>query len=161
MPATETSPPPCGEDLGGGRGLNLNEPQYLKLLFLLADTQTWLDDLCKEALGHLPITGKKRFLRKTYYLSVPALAHILERHYYKINRYPNAGKFTIPVMEILHYIREAYSLVATPAPGCNNFQRVMQAKHTIGFDKNGQSTNSITILTDAGGKIITAFPGNC
>lgn len=140
--------------------LNFNEPEWLKLLFLLADTQTWLDDMAKEAFGRLPIPDKKRFLRKTYYLTISALAHIVERHYYKIPRYPNAGKFHIPLIEILHHIREAYSLPVTPVTGCLNFQRVLQTEQTIGFDKNGQPTNIITILTDAGGKIITAFPGS-
>lgn len=138
-----------------------NETEWLKLVFLLADTQSWLDDLCKQAFRQLPVPDKRKFLRKTYYLTVPALAHILERHYYKINRYPHAGKFTVPVVEILHYIREAFSLPAAPLPGCGDFQRVMQTNNTIGFDKNGQATNTITILTDAGGKIITAFPGYC
>lgn len=138
-----------------------NETQWLKLLFLLADTQSWLDDMCKEAFRLLPVADKKKFLRKSYYLTVPALAHILERHYYKINRYPYAGKFTIPVIEILHHIREAFSLPAIPVPGYRNFQRIIQATDPIGFDKNGRSTHIITILTDAGGKIITAFPGTC
>lgn len=136
-----------------------NEAEWIKLIFLLADIQTWVDDLCKETFSRLPVQDKKKFLRKTYYLSVPAFAHILERHYYKVNRYPHAGKFTIAIEEILHYIREAHAIPVSPAPGCNNFQRIIQAARVIGFDKNGNSTSSITILTDAGGKIITAFPG--
>lgn len=139
--------------------IHFDETAWLRLLFLLSDTQTWLDDMAKETFLQLPVADKKKFLRKTYYLSVPALAHILERHYYKINRYPHAGKFTIPVVEILHYIREAYSLPVSPLPGDLNFQRVMNTGTDIGFDKNGLSTHVITILTDGGGKIITAFPG--
>jgi hypothetical protein len=139
--------------------MNFNEPEWLRLLFLLGDTQTWLDDMSREALSQLPVPGKKKFLRKTYYLSLPVLAHILERHYYKINRYPNAGKFTIPVVDILHYIREAFSLPVYPLPGCLNFQRVMDTGKNIGFDKNGLTVQVITILTDAAGRIITAFPG--
>jgi hypothetical protein len=73
----------------------------------------------------------------------------------------HAGKFYIPVIEILNYIREAYSLPISEAPGFGNFQRIIQTQRTIGHDKNGNPTNSITVLTDAGGKIITAFPGNC
>jgi len=142
-----------------GSQLNFNESEWLRLLFLLADTQAWLDDMAKEAFGRLPIPGKKKFLKKTYYLTVSALAHIVERHYYKIPRYPHAGKFHIPVIELLHHIREAYSVPATPVPGCQNFQRVLQTEQVIGYDKNGQPTHAITILTDAGGKIITVFPG--
>jgi len=133
------------------------ETEWLKLLFLLADTQSWLDDMNKEMFRQLPVC-KKRFISKEYYLSAPALAHILERHYYKINRYPHAGKFHIPVIEILNYIREAHAI--QPTPNGNDFQRTIQTQQSIGYDKNGQSTNNITILTDAGGNIITAFPGS-
>ncbi|HMI77169.1 MAG TPA: hypothetical protein VK484_00165 [Ferruginibacter sp.] len=135
------------------------EPQWLKLLFLLADTQTWMDDMVKEAFLQLPLPDKKKFLRKNYYLSTTALAHIMERHYYKINRHPHAGKFHIPVIEILHYIREGSAISATPLAGSLNFQRIVQTAGIIGYDKNGHPANNITILTDAGGKIITAFPG--
>ncbi|MBL7743169.1 MAG: hypothetical protein JNN00_06790 [Chitinophagaceae bacterium] len=137
-----------------------NEAEWIKLIFLLADIQTWVDDLCKETFSRLPVHDKKKFLRKTYFLSVPAFAHILERHYHKVNRHPHAGKFTISIIEILNYIREACSVPVTPAPGCSNFQRVLQAPVIIGFDKNGIATDKIAIVTDAGGKIITAFPGS-
>jgi hypothetical protein len=136
-----------------------NESEWLKLLFLLADTQTWLDDMFKEAFRRLPVSDKKRFIRKTYYLSAQVLAHIIERHYYKINRYPNASKFHISLIEILHFIREAHSSPVTPAPGSPNFERTYQTGKSIGYDKNGQPTTIITILTDAGRRIITAFPG--
>ena len=138
-----------------------NEPEWLKLVFLLSDTQAWVDDLSKQAFGQLPVPDKKKFLQKNYYLCITALAHILERHYYKIPRYPNTGKFHISVSEILYYIREAHSLPVTPVSGCLNFQRVIKAEQPIGFDKNGLPTDYITILTDGGGKIITAFPGFC
>ena len=134
-----------------------NEERWLKLLFLLSDTQEWVNDLNKGLFNQLRIS-KKRFISKDYYLTVTTLAHIVERHYYKINRYPHAGKFTIPVMDILNYIREAYSIPPLPING-NNMQRTIEAPTPIGHDNNGRATNIITILTDAGGKIITAYPG--
>ena len=134
-----------------------NESEWLKLIFLLADTQAWIDDLTLQALKRLPVHDKKKFLQKSYYLGIKPLAHILERHYHKINRYPHAGKFNIPVTEILHHIREAHAV--PPVPNGNNFQRTVHTTQAVGFDKSGQSTNIITILTDAGGRIITAFPG--
>jgi hypothetical protein len=138
---------------------NFNEEQWLRLLFLLSDTQAWLDDIAKEFFSHVSIPGKRKFFRKTYYLTPSSLAHILERHYYKIARFPHAGKFHIPVTEILHYIRDAYVLPATPVPWSLNFQRTIHAKQPVGVDKNGHSTHVITILTDGGGRIITAYPG--
>ena len=137
--------------------VSFNESEWLKLLFLLSDTQHWLDDMNNEMFRQLPIC-KKRFISKTYYLTATSLAHILERHYYKINRYPHAGKFHIPILEIVKLIRDAHSV--PPTQNGNNFQRTIETKQIIGFDKNGQSTNIITILTDPGGKIMTAFPGS-
>lgn len=136
-----------------------NEQEWLRLLFLLSDTQTWLDDMARQAFSQLPVADKKKFLRKSYYLTVPVLAHILERHYHKIPRYPQVGKFTIPVVEILHYIREGFSLPVSNVPGFSGFQRILDAGKPIGYDKNGTPVEIMTILTDGGGKIITAFPG--
>jgi len=136
-----------------------NESEWLKLVFLLADTQSWLNDLVKEAVYRLPLAGNKKFMNKTYYFRIKAMAHILERHYYKINRYPHAGKFHIPVIEIIDHIREAYIIPPLSLTGTLNYYRVKEIDQNIGFDKTGQSTNIITILTDAGGNIITAFPG--
>ena len=66
-----------------------------------------------------------------------------------------------PVDMHIRIFREAHSLPVTPVSGCLNFQRVIKAEQPIGFDKNGLPTDYITILTDGGGKIITAFPGFC
>ncbi len=123
----------------------------------MSDTQEWLNDLNKELFNQLPIS-KKKFISKDYYLTVTRIAHIMERHYNKINRYPNAGKFNIPVTDILDYIREAHA-VPPIAVNENIRQRVVEAPAPIGHDKNGQETNVITILTDTGGRIVTAFPG--
>ncbi len=137
-----------------------NESEWLKLVFLLADTQEWLDDMVKQAVGSVPLEGKKNFLKKSYCLSVRALAHILERHYYKIPRHPHTGKFHIPVQEILQLLREAHTIEPVPVPGKNIFMRKMQTEKAIGFDKTGTPACHICVLTDAGGKIITAFPGS-
>lgn len=136
-----------------------NESQWLKLLFLLADTQAWIDDMAKENFLQLPVTDKKKCFRKTYWLSATALAHIIERHYYKMNRHPQAGKFHIPVVEIVQLIRDASPLPATPVAGSLNFQRSLHTTNTIGYDKEGNPATAISILTDPGGRIITAFPG--
>jgi len=138
---------------------HFSEPEWLKLLFLLSDTQEWLNDMNKALFNQLPIS-KKRFISKDYYLTVTTPAHILERHYYKINRYPHVGKFNIPVTDILNYIRDAHAIAPIAING-NNLQRTIEASAPIGHDKNGNETNIITILTDAGGKIITVFPGEC
>jgi len=136
-----------------------NEPEWLKLLLLLADTQQWLDDMNKELFIQLPLPDKKRFLRKTYYPTSSALTHIIERHYYKILRHLQTGKFNIPLIEILHLIREAATSTIVPVASTLNFQRTIKTELSIGFDKNGEPENTITIITNAAGEIITAFPG--
>ena len=139
--------------------MTFNEPQFIKLIFLLSDTQTWLEELEKTAFSQLPLPEKKKLFKQNYYLTASALAHIIERHYYKINRHPEAGKFHIELLDILHYIREAKTSTTIPVPGCNNMQRIIQTNQPIGFDQNGQPASSITIITDEAGNIITAFPG--
>jgi hypothetical protein len=61
-------------------------------------------------------------------------------------------------MDILSYIRDAHDITPVTING-NYKQRVVEAPEPVGHDKYGRQTNVITILTDAGGRIITAFPG--
>jgi hypothetical protein len=88
---------------------NFNETEWLRLLFLLNDTNVWLQEMERSLLYLLPIDEKCRLSRKTYYLSVTSLAHLLEKHYFKISRHPGCSKFTIAVPDIVHYIREAFT----------------------------------------------------
>ena len=138
---------------------NINEEQWIHILFLISDTQIWLEELQAKLIYQLPVKNKKKLLRKSHYLSASALAHILERHYFKIPRYPNAGKFTIPVASIVSYLRDASTQITTSINNSCNVQRVIDAKQIIGFDKYGKPASIITIISDCGGKIITAFPG--
>ena len=138
---------------------NINEEQWIHILFLISDTQIWLEELQAKLIYQLPVKNKKKLLRKSHYLSASALAHILERHYFKIPRYPNAGKFTIPVASIVSYIRDAGTQTTVPISNSCNVQRVIDAKQIIGFDKYSKPASVITAISDVGGKIITAFPG--
>jgi len=139
--------------------MTFNEPQFIKLIYLLADTSTWLEELEKSTFSELPLPEKKKLFKQSYYLTASAAAHIIERHYYKINRHPEAGKFHIELLEILHYIREAQTIIPTPVPGCNNLQRIVPTAQPIGFDQNGRPASVITVITNNAGNIITAFPG--
>ena len=136
-----------------------NEHGFIKLIFLLADTQEWLNALTKDAFMQLPVKDKSKLARKTFHLSVKATAHILEKHYYKINRYPQSGKFTIPLTGIIEKVKEAGEQIAEPISGSLNFKRVVTATEVIGFSRNGQSVKEYTVITDAAGNVITAFPG--
>jgi hypothetical protein len=88
-----------------------NEEAWLKLIFLLSDTQDWLNEMVSGAVMQVPMNNKKRLFRKTYYITISSLAHILERHYYKIPRHPDSGKFTIPIPEILSHLRDISSVL--------------------------------------------------
>lgn len=57
-------------------------------------------------------------------------------------------------------IRQAESVPAVQQAGRTTFQRVVDAGRTIGVDRaTGQPTSTYTVITDAAGKLITAFPG--
>ena len=135
------------------------EEEWMRLLFLLSDTEAWVDELGRRLFHQLPVTDRKRLFRRGYCLTASALAHILERHYYKIPRHPGTGKFTIPVVDILHHLRQAGELAPEPIPGSLHQKRVWKADEAVGFDKEGRPTAFITVLTDSSGRIVTAFPG--
>lgn len=113
----------------------------------------------KKAFSLAPITDKKKRFRQNYYLTASALAHIIERHYYKISRHPQTGKFHISIIEIFHLVKEAKTAQPLPVPGCSNLQYIYYTSATIGFDRSGNPCSVITVITNPGGTIITAFPG--
>lgn len=73
---------------------SFDEEQWMKILFLISDTQEWLNDLQRQIIYQVLFRDKRKIFRKTFYLPATSLAHILERHYYKIRRYPYTSKFT-------------------------------------------------------------------
>jgi len=141
-----------------GDAHSFKEEEWIRLVLLLSDTQVWINELSVSAIMQLPVRGKKKFLRKTYYLTICSLAHILERHYYKIPRYPATAKFTIPIVEILTYIRTAFNQLQSPVAGSTNTLRIIQTDRVIGFNRNQLPSKTIEIITDGGGKILTAYP---
>ncbi|MCH5715356.1 hypothetical protein [Niabella hibiscisoli] len=136
-----------------------NEAEWLRVLFLLSDTEQWLQQQHTQHFYQLPLKQHKKLLRSSWYLSPAALAHIIERHYYKISRHPCAGKFTINIPELVAYIREAFTVAPTPVPDSVNLQRTLTTATPIGFDNQGNTVAALTIISNAGGRIITAFPG--
>ena len=135
----------------------MNELEFIKLLFLLSDTQQWLTQMSHDLFTQMPNTS--RLKQKTYYLSVTAFAHIIERHYYRIERHPGTGKFSIPIHDIIHHIREAKEEQPHPLHGTLNFQRTKNTGTIIGHERTGTPTSIITVITCPAGNIITAFPG--
>lgn len=136
-----------------------DEDQWIKQLFLLSDMAGYLGEAEQCLFYRLPLKNKKQLLRKSYRLSVVAAAHILEKHFVKIPRYPMAGKFTLPVAEIFSLLRDAFTQTPRPIPGSAYLQRITDTGRHIGFDRSGQNTSIFTVISDGGGRIITAFPG--
>ena len=139
--------------------IHFNETQWLQALFLLADTQSWLQQLQEGLIWQLPVKHRKKLLRKGSYLSSKALAHILERHYYKVPRHPLTGKFTIPIPQIVACIRDACQQPPQTMPCSPHLQRVLDIGTPLGHDPSGNTVTTITVITSTGGEIITAFPG--
>jgi hypothetical protein len=139
--------------------MEFNEAEWIRLLFLISDTQVWINEMEKDLFHQLPLADKKKLFKKNCYITATALAHILERHYYKITRHPGTAKFTVPVTTILHWIREACQHPAAPQPGTINFIRTYDTDTIIGHDTSGSSCTEITIISNACGEVITAFPG--
>ena len=139
--------------------IHFNETQWLQALFLLADTQSWLQQLQEGLIWQLPVKHRKKLLRKGSYLSSKALAHILERHYYKVPRHPLTGKFTIPIPQIVACIRDACQQPPETVPHSPHLQRVLDTGTPLGHDPSGNTVTTITVITSTGGEIITAFPG--
>ena len=139
--------------------IHFNETQWLQALFLLADTQSWLQQMQEGLIWQLPVRHRKKLLRKGSYLSSKALAHILERHYYKVPRHPLTGKFTIPIPQIVACIRDACQQPPQEVPCSPHLQRVLDTGTPLGHDTSGNTVTTITVITSTGGEIITAFPG--
>ena len=73
--------------------------------------------------------------------------------------YPHAGKFHIPVIDILQMIRQGFIVQPVQIPGKLSLLRVMSADKVIGFDRSSNATIHISVISDAGVKIVTAFTG--
>lgn len=136
-----------------------NESEWIKLLFLLSDTQQWITEMEKDLFMQLPGHEKRKCFRKTYHITAAGFAHIIERHYNNIPRFPGAGKFTIPVADIMHCIRQAAHCEPKPLSGTLNFIREYRHPSPLGFDRAGAVTSIMTVITCPGGCIKTAFPG--
>jgi hypothetical protein len=136
-----------------------DEEEWIRLLFLVSDLQQWLEDIEKRLFLTVPVGGKKKLFRKDFYLTAKSFAHIIERHYYKISRHPEAGKFTIPVPDLLALLKQTRHLPTTPIPGRDGIYREVDVGKIIGYDRAGRNTSFVTLISHPQGRIETAFPG--
>ena len=135
-----------------------NEKELLKLIGLLSDVQKWVDRLSLDCVNNFHASGIKLMNNKKYRLSIISFAHILEKHYHKILRYPDSSKFNISIPEILDYLKTAEAMDIMPIKGGANCERRLELKEMIGFNKDGEDAFCLVVITDPGGNIITAYP---
>ena len=89
-----------------------------------------------------------------------AMAHIIERHYCELPTYPGSGRFLLSIPELLTCIRDAYDIRPEPLHDTGNARRVVQLEKAVGFNRQFEATDKLTVITDSGGRILTAFPGD-
>jgi len=110
------------------------------------------DDLASGSL--LAARGATQAIRATD----NGVAHVLARH--TVGGTQTAGKSVFSAGEdVVGLIRQAEQVAPLQQAG-GNFQRIVDAGRAIGVDRaTGQATSTYTVITDAAGNLITAFPG--
>jgi RHS repeat-associated protein len=86
--------------------------------------------------------------------------HVIKRH--TASGVDSAGKsiFTGRTSDIRQLVKDAAGHPRTLQRGTNNYQTVIQTDRIVGVDwVTRQPTNTYTVITDAAGNLITAFPG--
>jgi hypothetical protein len=87
-----------------------------------------------------------------------SLSHVLERHF--PGGAKSAGKSLFNASESVPALVRAADRVAPTAQRGGNLQRIVDAGRNIGVDRaTGLPTTIYTVITDAGGSLVTAFPG--
>lgn len=133
------------------------EDEFITLINTLHRSRKELDSLSRRIMWMIPGDRKTRFFPSSYFLTAIALSHILDRHFYKVPRYPEKSKFTIPIPEIVRLIRLAYLQPAEPMVGhCR--QRILPAGMVIGRNHDGRPCRHIKVVSDLYGFIRTAYP---
>ena len=134
------------------------EEKWIKNLLLLAEIQRWTDESSKNLIN-MAVGPEKSFVWKHLHLTAACFSEILVNHYYKIQKEQDTARFCIPVHDIILYMQAAAEDPAEPVPDRPFFQTLANAGEFIGYDRNNFPTCFFTILSDASGRILTAFPG--
>lgn len=127
---------------------------------MLGDMQAMLSEIERDLFSRVPAEKKRKLFQPGYHITATSFAHIIERHYHKIPRHMGVVKFTVPVADILDNLRKASGQTPVQISGSLNFYREFDTGNEIGFDRSGNSTKMMTVITTPGGCIKTAFPGN-
>ena len=86
------------------------------------------------------------------------LAHVTARH--TIGGAKTAGKSVFTAGEDVTALIKSAEGVSPIQQAGGNFQRVVDAGREIGVNRaTGSPTSTYTVITDAAGNLVTAFPG--
>ena len=135
-----------------------NEQEWIKQIMIINDVYRWCEEQGLNVFYKLPVDEKRKFRHQNYFLTVQVVAHILETHFIENSKVPLKSKFTCSVVELFTHIRDAWNIEALAVPDSTKSYRIVAPGKEIGT-KDGKPVEKFTILTNADGKILTAFPG--
>jgi len=152
--ATSQSPPPAStvEQVAQKTSQVLSEAKEL------ASTSKNASNLFSEEPGVGRVIAPKN-PNNSIKITPRGLKHVLDRHI--PSGALSSGKSLFSSGEdVSALISEAETVPPTRQAG-GNFQRIVNAGKTIGIDRaTGQPTNIYTVITNAAGELVTAFPGS-
>ena len=128
------------------------------MIFLLYDMEVWLKEQSAALLISISPRAGKLIKGSSYRLGLKGIAHILERHYHKTLRHPGTGKFTIPLTELLDLLKETSQSTPHSVNGTLQHRWVLVCDKVVGITNLGENSNTIVVITDRDGFIVTAFP---
>lgn len=136
-----------------------DENNFIRLLFRARRLQDLQQRYTRKLLQLLPVPEEFATFPSSFYLTATNFAKILERYYPGSVKQKNTTKFTIPLLELYHYLRISFEQEAQPVAGIIRFIRTYEADKIIGVNSSGEPTNIMTVISDSEGRILSAYPG--
>ncbi len=135
-----------------------DEEMFIKAILSLSKMRYGLNIMSRTLIRQIPDPDGPYIYPPSYNLTAYSLEHILSRHYDPVKKRLSKSKFTIPLLEVIHLIRQAFQMPAEPEPRVCYLVRTMDAGRIIGLDQRGNSCSHFKVITDSTGSIKTAYP---
>ncbi len=156
--------------------MDFDDASWLRMIYLISETQAWLNQLETYSFHRLPFTGRHRLTQQGFRLSATVLARVADRCTHA-KQPPKPGWFSVPVMELLPLLIRLNS--ARPerldprgkgnersradddprTDGNALFTRTLDTAGIIGMDRRGLATSMLTVIQDSSGRILAVLPG--
>ncbi len=137
---------------------HFDEEMFVKEILYLSKMRYGLNILARNLVRQIPDPDGPYVYPQSYNLTAYSLEHILRRHYDPVKKHTGKSKFTIPLLEITHLIRQAFPMPAEPELRVCFLVRTMDAGRIIGLDQRGNGCSHFKVITDSTGSIKTAYP---